>query len=898
LSAIARQRAILRLEPSLTPDRFRLRDAIVLDPDAETRTIAIFRLDATAATSLTPYLRDATLDVSARVREAAFIALARAGDAGALEAATRAVRSDRSWRVRRAASLFAGRFREGPSGNAALRVLECATADPFWRVRVAARRTAARLDPWIMVGQPTGVDESTPPDRSLGDDADPAVVVARLARASEEALALTRLVPYLAHPHHALREFAIARLATCAEVALLADVARWLEDERMPYAPAAVERLLAKAGPRAVRTAQAILAAGTAGPGPVSWAMRNATEAPSWDLVHTATRAQDPRLRRAGLERALTAAPTRGALLEVLAERLEDPDPGTRSLAALRLATQGRVGRDLLLKAPLSDQPTPVLMLFVDAAAEAGLIGRLTELARVEHALVRSRALAALDRAGALTDKARASAVSDDDPWVRQAVLSASRAPGVLLHDPDASTRRAAAALLRAPFPDEVIAWARAAHTEDDPLLRLRAVEFLPTTTARELIGFVRDPHPGVRRAAIDALDTGEGDSSLQGLAFDDSVDVQTRRTALSLVLRRMDEGARARLVDVTASLRQDDPLLGHATLLREVLEGHVPTRKPPGELPPTPAANRRHVPARRELGRTGLCITPFGLSGARGLEPRDFALAHERGVNLFFWEPPLRGLTRFLRGRRRDDRVLVTGTYHADPASIERDVSRALASLRASHIDVLLAFWARSIGRLDEVQETFTRLRGAGTVRAIGISTHERALAVAAAERGFDVVMVRHSAAHRGAESAVFPRCSELGVGVLTFTNLCYGRMLHKTRVPVSSPVTAADCYRYSLAQPGVHGCIAAPRRYSELAEDLAAVDDPAVTHARIDEMRAHGDEIYARSKAWMSETWGVAAHPVDDEDPGQDLALAVSSEPEGPRGMSLVLSHATRTS
>jgi aryl-alcohol dehydrogenase-like predicted oxidoreductase len=443
-----------------------------------------------------------------------------------------------------------------------------------------------------------------------------------------------------------------------------------------------------------------------------------------------------------------------------------------------------------------------------------------------------------------------------------------------------------------------VIAWARAAHTEDDPLLRLRAVEFLPATAARELIGFVRDPHPGVRRAAVDALDAGEGDSNLQALALDESVDIQTRRAALGLLLRRMDEDARTRLLDVAGCVHQGDPLQDHATLLRDALEGHVPARKPSSELASSPIANPRQVLARRELGRTGLCITPFGLSGARGLEPRDFALAHERGVNLFFWEPPHRGLTRFLRGRRPDERVLVTGTYHADSASIERDVSRALASLRARHIDVLLAFWTRSLGRLDEVQETFTRLRRAGTVRAIGISTHERALAVAAAERGFDVVMVRHSAAHRGAESTVLPRCAELGVGVLTFTNLCYGRMLHKTGVPLSSPVTAADCYRYSLAQPGVHGCIAAPRRYSELTEDLAAVDDASMTGARVDEMRTHGDVVYARSKAWMSETWGVAAQAVDAADPDQDLALAVSSEPEGPRGMSRVLSHATRTS
>jgi hypothetical protein len=423
-------------------------------------------------------------------------------------------------------------------------------------------------------------------------------------------------------------------------------------------------------------------------------------------------------------------------------------------------------------------------------------------------------------------------------------------------------------------------------------------VEFLAPTATKELIGFVRDPHPGVRRAAVDALDGVDADGPLQALVLDRTVDERARRSALGLLVRAMDDGARARLADVAGALPPDDSLQEHATLLRDALEGRAPARKPLGETAPVPAAHERRVPARRALARTGLRITPFGLSGARGLGPRDFAWAWERGVNLFFWEPPHRGLTRFLRGQRSDDRVLVTGSYHAESAAIERDVSRALASLRASHIDVLLAFWTRSVGRLDEVQETFTKLRSAGAVRAIGISTHDRALAITAAERGFDVVMVRHSAAHRGAENSAFPRCAELGVGVLTFTNLCYGRMLHKTGVVLSSPVTAADCYRYSLAQPGVHGCIAAPRRYSELIEDLEVADDATMTDARAQEMRAHGDVVYARSKAWMAETWGVAAPPAADGDAEDDLDLAVSFEPEGPRGMSELLSHATRTS
>jgi hypothetical protein len=63
------------------------------------------------------------------------------------------------------------------------------------------------------------------------------------------------------------------------------------------------------------------------------------------------------------------------------------------------------------------------------------------------------------------------------------------------------------------------------------------------------------------------------------------------------------------------------------------------------------------------------------------------------------------------------------------------------------------------------------------------------------------------------------------------------------------------------------VHACIAAPRRHSELIEDLAVVESPKMEEARQAELRAHGDHVYERSKAWSAETWGVTEHPRPQE-------------------------------
>src|SRR5436189_285082 len=77
------------------------------------------------------------------------------------------------------------------------------------------------------------------------------------------------------------------------------------------------------------------------------------------------------------------------------------------------------------------------------------------------------------------------------------------------------------------------------------------------------------------------------------------------------------------------------------------------------------------------------------------------------------------------------------------------------------------------------------------------------------------------------------------------TFSALTYGRMISGPGAP--SP---ADCYRYSLAQPGVTACISAPRREGELLENLAALARPRLDPAELAALRAHGAHVHAESQ------------------------------------------------
>jgi aryl-alcohol dehydrogenase-like predicted oxidoreductase len=231
----------------------------------------------------------------------------------------------------------------------------------------------------------------------------------------------------------------------------------------------------------------------------------------------------------------------------------------------------------------------------------------------------------------------------------------------------------------------------------------------------------------------------------------------------------------------------------------------------------------------------TGIELSALAVSGVGNLSTEAYAEALDAGCNAFFWEPRYHALGRML-SRKREARI-IAGTYHASERAIVSDVERSLRRLRRDALDVFLLFWVRSAARVDD--ETFgvlSRLKEQGKVRAIGFSTHHRDLACDAIRaRAWDVVMTRHSAAHPGAESTLFPLAQERGVGILTFSALSYGRLL-------TNGIRATDAYRYCLSQPGVSACLSAPRTRGELRENLTVLSEPTLPVARQEELRAVG--------------------------------------------------------
>jgi HEAT repeat protein len=534
----------------------------------------------------------------------------------------------------------------------------------------------------------------------------------------------------------------------------------------------------------------------------------------------------------------------------VMSARLESGEPIPSTTLALLIADP---------HGPLREQAIARLLEAPDRAAlQIALVW--LEDPRVPHA--QSSAMRVLDGAGALAHQlAREVMLARGHPRALTWALSwAARARALDLDKPvrnllthehadvRACAGRALAAMngARPRRPDaegdprgrplDLAAAIAVLDDEDDPRLRRRAARVLGRARdledLRPLLRASRDADLGVRAIVSERIDALPR-PALYKLSRDKDPEVRAAAFAhLDLDLAELE----------LALEREKEPRVV------ELLIGLCATRglvnEPPRHRPHLAPKDGPTRAPRRMLGHTGVELSPLIVSGAHGLPVVALRRAARRGVNTFFWEPRYAELTRFLKGKR--ELQVVAGSYEASPEGIARDLEEARRRLNRDVIDVFLLFWARSKARLSS--EAFAALaehKALGQIRAHGFSTHLRDLAADALDDNpWDVVMTRHSAAHRGAER-FFADCAEQGVGVLSFSALSYGRLLQG-----NDAAAAADCYRYSLAQPGVSATLTAPRYARELDENLGVFARPWLNEAARARVLEKGARVYKKSK------------------------------------------------
>lgn len=278
------------------------------------------------------------------------------------------------------------------------------------------------------------------------------------------------------------------------------------------------------------------------------------------------------------------------------------------------------------------------------------------------------------------------------------------------------------------------------------------------------------------------------------------------------------------------------------------------------------------------------VCRLGLATRGNTRLRDEDVVHAIERGVNYLNWCGRPDGMSKAvagLGGRRGD--VIVACQFKARTAEkARREFDWILKETGSDYLDIATFYYVESQDEWDEIigpdgaWEALAEFKRSGALKMIGLTSHQRKLAAkwvastrpedegsqdavsrdAENSHYLDMLMIRYNAAHRGAEREVFPVARKRGAAVVTFTGLRWRELLKPTPSdpPGFAPPTAAECYRYCLANPNVAVTLTAPGTRSHLEANLSLLDDwGPLTAKRLDEIRRHGDRVHRHA----SEFW-----------------------------------------
>jgi predicted aldo/keto reductase-like oxidoreductase len=230
-------------------------------------------------------------------------------------------------------------------------------------------------------------------------------------------------------------------------------------------------------------------------------------------------------------------------------------------------------------------------------------------------------------------------------------------------------------------------------------------------------------------------------------------------------------------------------------------------------------------------------------------------AVAH--GVNFLNWCGVPDGLSAFVAelGPRRSEVALCVQFEARTAADARIELEQVFQQLRTDVIDVLTFYyveqreeWEQIIGAGGAL-EVCEAARREGRVRMLGVTSHQRPLAAAMAASGLlDMVMIRYNAAHRGAETEVFPVTSANDLPVVVYTCLRWGALLRPT--PDDPPgfvvPPAPAWYRFALQHPAVTVALMSPENRQELDEDLQVLSTSAPLSAQEYQALAdHGQRV-----------------------------------------------------
>jgi aryl-alcohol dehydrogenase-like predicted oxidoreductase len=268
------------------------------------------------------------------------------------------------------------------------------------------------------------------------------------------------------------------------------------------------------------------------------------------------------------------------------------------------------------------------------------------------------------------------------------------------------------------------------------------------------------------------------------------------------------------------------------------------------------------------------VCRLGLATRGNTHLDPCDVHWAIERGVNYLNWCGRTDGMSQAVSemGEKRQEIVFAWQIQSSSEDAARRELEDALTELKTDYIDIATLYYVESESEWCRLATTggacsaLVKAKEEGLLRMIGLTSHQRSMAASIAAgriladesecdpgldptRPLDVLMLRYNAAHRGAESDVFPTTDPIDLPVVVYTCLRWGALMESTPddPPGFTAPPAREWYRFCLANSSVAVAIAAPDGREELEHDFSLLDDwRAPSAEEMETLRSHGDRVY----------------------------------------------------
>lgn len=255
-----------------------------------------------------------------------------------------------------------------------------------------------------------------------------------------------------------------------------------------------------------------------------------------------------------------------------------------------------------------------------------------------------------------------------------------------------------------------------------------------------------------------------------------------------------------------------------------------------------------------------------LGLASSQAMNAKCLKQGFSAGINYFFFYQlsAIESLTDELKivlADKREDILIATGNESRNIQQLQQYLDSVRSHLSLDVIDVFFLEYISPADDLTKIQALLQQLKNwkqQGWIRYIGISTHNRQIALDLIEQGqIDVLMHRYNMAHTKAEQDVFPAAVQKQIPVIAFTCTRWSALLQghpnwQHKIP-----TAADCYRYALSNQAISMALTAPQTCAQLSENLQVFDCPQLTETEKTLWRCYGDLIYAQGQDSFETQW-----------------------------------------